>query len=134
MIGDVVHGHADVVSGTATLFQLAVETLDTPAVISLTREDVQLFSPAPNAPFEGREIVAVFDFLATVTSDHRFVSMTYGENEAILCFEGALAGRDCEWIHRLQIDGDGKIWRITDMVRPLSAILALQAAAAGRTS
>ena len=58
--------------------------------------------------------------------------MTYGENEAILCFEGALAGRDCEWIHRLQIDGDGKIWRITDMVRPLSAILALQAAA-GRT-
>ncbi len=89
--------NADVLSGTARLFQRAVETLDTSAATALMREDVQLFSPVPHAPFEGRVIVAaVFDFLATVTSDHRFVSMTYGEKEAILCFEGALAGLDCE--------------------------------------
>lgn len=98
-------------------------------------EDVQLFSPIPRTPFEGRDVVAaVFDFLATVTSAHRFVSVAHGENEAILCFDGNLAGRDCEWIHRVQIDEDGKIWRITDMVRPLSAVLALQTATGGRTS
>jgi len=125
---------ADVVRGTASLFQQAVEALDTPAAIALMREDIQLYSPVPRAPFEGRDsVAAVFDFLATVTRDHRFVSMTQGENEAILCFAGALAGRDCEWIHRVQIDEDGKIWRITDMVRPLSAVLALQTAAGGRT-
>ena len=125
---------ADVVSGTAAQFRRAVETLDTPAVVALVREDVQLFSPVPRAPFEGREVVtAVFDFLASVTSDHHFVSMAHGESEAILCFAGTLAGKDCEWIHRVEIDEDGKIWRITDMVRPLSAELALQTAAGERT-
>jgi hypothetical protein len=126
---------ADVVRQTATRFQCAVETLDTHAAVALMREDVQLYSPVPRAPFEGRDVVAaVFDFLATVTSAHHFVSVTHGENEAILWFNGALAGRDCEWIHRVQIDENGRIWRITDMVRPLSAILALQTAAGARTS
>jgi hypothetical protein len=77
---------------------------------------------------------AVFDFLATITADHRCESMTQGEGEAILCFVGTLAGKTCEWIHRVQIDEHGEIWRITDMVRPLSAVLALQTAAGGRTS
>ncbi len=126
-------GNAETMGETLTLFRRAVEALDSAAAVALMREDVQLYSPVPRAPFEGRDVVAaVFDFLATITSDHRFVSMTQGEHEAILCFEGVLAGKDCEWIHRVQIDDDGKIWRITDMVRPLSAVLALQAAAAGR--
>jgi hypothetical protein len=121
---------ADVVRRTATAFQHAIESLDTHSAVALLRHDVQLLSPVPRTPFEGVEVVtAVFDFLASVTSSHRFVSVTYGEDEAILCFEGILAGRDCEWIHRLQIDEHGKIWRITDMARPLSAVLALQAAA-----
>jgi ketosteroid isomerase-like protein len=127
--------NADVVRETATRFQHAIEALDTPAAAILMREDVQLYSPIPRAPFEGRDVVAsVFDFLATVASAPHFVSVAHGENEAILCFDGALAGRDCEWIHRVQIDEDGKIWRITDMVRPLSAVLALQTAAGGRTA
>ena len=126
---------ADVVRGTAARFQHAIEALDTPAVVALMREDVQLYSPVPRAPFEGRDVVAaVFEFLATVASVSHFISVAHGENEAILCFDGVLAGRDCEWMHRVQIDEDGKIWRITDMVRPLSAVLALQTAASGRTT
>jgi hypothetical protein len=126
---------ADVVRETATRFQHAIEALDTPGAVALMSEDVQLYSPVPRAPFEGRDVVAaVFDFLATVASAPHFVSVAHGENEAILCFDGSLAGRDCEWIHRVQIDEDGNIWRITDMVRPLSAVLALQTAASGRTT
>jgi hypothetical protein len=114
----------DVVRRTAAAFKHAVETLETPSAVALLRHDIQLLSPVPRAPFEGLEVVtAVFDFLASVTSSRRFVSVTHGEDEAILCFEGVLAGRDCEWIHRLQIDEEGKIWRITDMARPLSAVL-----------
>jgi hypothetical protein len=126
---------ADVVRETATRFQHAIEALDTPGAVALMSEDVQLYSPVPRAPFEGRDVVAaVFDFLATVASAPHFVSVAHGENEAILCFDGSLAGRDCEWIHRVQIDEDGRIWRITDMVRPLSAALALQTSASGRTT
>jgi hypothetical protein len=49
---------ADVVRGTATLFQHAIEALDTAAAVALMREDVQLYSPVPRAPFEGRDVVA----------------------------------------------------------------------------
>jgi hypothetical protein len=125
---------SDIVDKTASLFKEAVLSLNAPGVVALMREDVQLFSPVPRAPFEGRDVVsAVFEFLGTVTADHRFVSMMQGNCEAILCFAGTLAGKECEWIHWVQIDENGEIWRITDMVRPLSAVLALQAAADGRT-
>ncbi len=79
-----------VVSGTAAQFKRAVETLDTPAVIALVREDVQLFSPVPRAPFEGREVVAaVFDFLASVTSDPSSLRLDGGRRErsdSLLCW------------------------------------------------
>jgi hypothetical protein len=59
--------NSDIVDKTATLFKEAVLALDTSLAVTLMREDVQLFSPVPRAPFAGRNVVgAVFDFLATI--------------------------------------------------------------------
>jgi len=55
------------------------------------------------------------------------------DTPAVIALAGTLACKDCECIHRVEIDEDGKIWRITDMVRPLSAVLAMQTAARERT-
>jgi hypothetical protein len=124
----------ELVRSTASRFREAVEQLNAAGAVALMRDDVRLFSPVPRAPFEGRAMVALaFEFLVTIVKGHRFVSVCYGDGEAILCFEGELAGRECEWIQRIQIDEDGHIWCVTDMVRPLSAVIALKDAAASRT-
>jgi ketosteroid isomerase-like protein len=124
-------GDPEVVRTTAGQFREAVEQLDATAAVALMRDDVRLYSPVPRTPFEGREMVAViFEFLSTVVERHRFVSVSYGESEAVLCFAGEVAGRECDWMQRIQIDDDGRIWCVTDLMRPLSAVVALKEAAA----
>lgn len=118
------------IGSVAERFRVAVEVLDTEAVLDLVADDVRLFSPVPRRPFEGKEMLGVvFGFLRTVITDPVFRSVLYGEGEAVLRFEGTLAGETCEWTHHLEIGSDGVITSITDQLRPLSAVLALQAAA-----
>jgi len=128
--------HNTLIDSTTTIatvaegFRAAVETLDATTALGLMAEDVRLFSPVPRRPLEGKEtLAAVLDFLGSVTVDPVFRSVLYGEREAVLRFEGTVAGQWGEWTHHLEVGPDGLITSVTDQLRPLAAVLALQAAA-----
>jgi len=118
------------IGAVADQFRAAVEGIDAAKALDLMSDGVRLFSPVPRRPFEGKQTVGVvLDFLGSVVADPVFRSVLYGDGEAVLRFEGTLAGQPCEWTHHLEVGPDGLIVSITDQLRPLAAVLALQAAA-----
>jgi hypothetical protein len=124
---------------TADKFRKAVEADDHDAITATFAPDIRLFSPVKFVPFEGIETVsAVFSVLQRTFEDFRYVGEFSGQAEEgdsgdevgshILIFRTLVGGKQVHGMDLLQFDAEGRISTFTVMVRPMSALNALNEA------
>jgi hypothetical protein len=116
-------------------FRAAVEAHDIDAAVAVLTDDVVLNSPITFKPYVGKPTVGVV--LAAVAETFQdFVyeaelSSADGSEHALM-FRARVGDRELQGCDFLHHDSDGKVDRLTVMVRPLSAALALRDEMAAR--
>ena len=108
-------------------FRAAVEAGDIDGAIALLAPDVVFRSPIVHRPYEGAEVVGgLLRAVSEVFEDLRYVDelQSAGGDHALI-FEARVGDRRLQGMDLLHEDADGRIARLTVMVRPLSGALAL---------
>ncbi len=120
-------------------FRAAVEAGDLGALEALFAEDVRMYSPVKFRPFEGREMVlGLLGVLLRTFEDFHYVGELAGSvrtntddeeagTEALL-FRTVVDGKQVHGMDLLHFDEEGRIKEFTVMVRPQSAVQAVQQA------
>jgi hypothetical protein len=108
-------------------FRAAVEAGDHAAMVDALADDVRLHSPVAFRPFEGREAVSeLFAALLETFEDFRYTDELGGEDGVHgLVFRARVGDKELEGLDLVRLDGDGKIYDFTVMVRPASGLMAL---------
>jgi hypothetical protein len=107
-------------------FRKAVEARDLAAVTELLAPDVEFWSPVTFQPHRGRELVGfILATVATVFEDFVYVDELEHGGHTMLRFKARIGDRAAEGVDLIELDGEGRIQRLTVMVRPLSALQAL---------
>ncbi|MEF9902211.1 nuclear transport factor 2 family protein [Streptomyces sp. P9-A2] len=112
-------------------FREAVEAHDMDAAEALLAEDVVFSSPVVFKPYTGRPVTAaILHAVAEVFEDFRYAREVNDANgrDHVLVFTARVGDREVEGCDIIHVDDDGRIDRLTVMVRPLSGAQALQAA------
>jgi len=114
-------------------FAVAVLAGDEEAAIATLADDVVFSSPAVYKPYQGRErVAALLRVVATVFEDFRYVDEWRDGPTTILRFRARVGDRELEGVDILEAGGDGRVGRLTVLVRRLSGLQALAAAVAAR--
>ncbi|WP_055696304.1 nuclear transport factor 2 family protein [Streptomyces prasinopilosus] len=116
-------------------FREAVEAHDMDAAEALLAEDVVFSSPVVFKPYTGRPVTgAILHAVAEVFEDFRYVREVNDANgrDHVLVFTARVDDREVEGCDIIHVDDEGRIDRLTVMVRPLSGAQALQAAMSAR--
>jgi hypothetical protein len=107
-------------------YQTSAAAKDVQGVLAAMRDDVRLHSPTKLKPFEGKTMVGfLFAHLFEVLQDFSFTHTAVGEGRCVLFFRCQIAGREAEGCDILDFDADGQIADFSVMIRPLSALEAL---------
>jgi hypothetical protein len=107
-------------------FRTAVEAKDFASAEELFTENVVFRSPVVFKPYEGREALGlILGAVGKVFSDFRYTRHVEDGDTAMLTFEADVGDRAVEGIDILDFAGDGRIERLTVMVRPMSGMHAL---------
>ncbi len=107
-------------------FRAAVEAKDFGFAEELFTEEVVFRSPVVFKPYEGREALGVIlGAVAQVFADFRYTRHLEDGDTAMLTFEANVGDRSVEGIDILDFAGDGRIERLTVMIRPMSGMHAL---------
>lgn len=110
----------------ATAYQTAAEAKDVDAILMLMADSIRMHSPTKLKPFEGKDIVRfLFGQLMSVLEDFRFVRAESGGDNATFYFTCSISGKQAEGIDSLHFDSSGKIDDFRVMIRPLTALHAL---------
>jgi hypothetical protein len=110
-------------------FRAAIEARNLEAVAAVFDDDVVLSSPIAFKPYTGRAAAAaVIAAVMRVFEDFAYEGQLESEDgrDHALMFRASLDGKEiqgCDFLHQ---DEDGRIDRLTVMVRPLSAALTLR--------
>ena len=116
-------------------FRRAVEARDAEALVGLLAEDVVFRSPVVYRPYVGRDAVApVLRAAVEVFEDFRYVQEigTPDGTEHALVFRARVAGCELEGTDLLRTGADGTVVELADLVRPLTAVVALAEAMRAR--
>jgi hypothetical protein len=107
-------------------FRRAVEARDLAAVTMLLAPDVVFNSPVSFSSYRGRETVGfMLATVATLFEDFEYVDELEQGGHSMLRFKVRIGDRQAEGVDLIELDGEGKIAKLTVMVRPLSALTAL---------
>lgn len=126
-------------STTLDRFRTAMEKGDLAALEELLTPDIRFYSSLKYQPIEGRDMVmGVFGVFVRTLEDFRYVGSYAGSCEtsadgseaesAVLVFRTTVGGKELHGIDLLHFDGEGLIKEFTAMVRPQSAVQALEQA------
>jgi hypothetical protein len=118
-------------------FRAAIEARDIDAAVALLAEDVAFRSPVVFTPYQGRDAVEpLLRAVAQVFEDFSYVREIGSPDAAdhALVFRARVGDREIEGSDFIHMDDDGAIDKLTVMVRPLSAALALAEAMGARLS
>lgn len=108
-------------------YRQAFEAGDPESVKAALAEDIVFNSPVSIKPFVGREQAGfVLASVMQVFQGLRFVDELVGPDHVGLIFEARIGERTLQGIDYLRFDEDGLIREFTVMIRPLSAVVALQ--------
>ena len=111
---------------SATLYQSAAIAKDVDAILALMSDAIQMHSPTKLKPFEGKDIVRfLFGQLMDVLEDFHFVRAESGGDNATFYFTCVICGKQAEGIDSLHLDANGQIDDFRVMIRPLTALQAL---------
>lgn len=112
--------------GAGEDFRVAVEARDVEAMTACLAPDVQFFSPVALRPFESREVVsAVLGFVMENFDDFRYVDELGAPGRHMLRFKARVGDREVEGVDLIEEGDDGNVERLTVMLRPLSATIAM---------
>ena len=107
-------------------FRAAVEARDLDALRDTLTHDVEFFSPVAFQPFQGRDVVIeVLGNVLEVFSDFTYTDELAGDGTHALVFTATVEGKQVEGLDHLILDEQGKVTRLTVMLRPLSGVIAM---------
>jgi hypothetical protein len=107
-------------------FRAAVEAKDWDAARELLAEDVVFRSPVVFKPYEGIDaLMTILGAVSQVFVDFRYTRHVEEGHTAMLTFEANVGDRSVEGVDILDFDAEGRIERLTVMVRPMSGMHAL---------
>jgi SnoaL-like domain len=108
-------------------FRRAVEANDADAMVACLAEDVVFHSPVAFREYTGRPVVSVIlRAVLTVFEDFRYASELHGDGQTALVFHARIGDKAIQGIDLGEMNAEGKLTRLTVLVRPLSAALALR--------
>ena len=114
-------------------FAEAVLAGDHEAALDTLAEEIEFRSPAVHKPYRGRDVVApILAAVATVFENFRYTAEWRDGSTTILFFEANVGDRDLQGIDILEDGLDGKVAKLTVMIRPLSGLQAVSAAMLAR--
>jgi hypothetical protein len=114
-------------------FRAAVEQRDHEAMVAALASDVELHSPVAFRPFAGRESVAgLFTALLDTFEDFEYTDELREGDTRALIFRARVGDKHVQGLDLLRLDEDGLIREFTVMLRPLSALVAIQEAIAAK--
>ena len=107
-------------------FRAAVEARDADALVASLAEDVVFHSPVVFAPYRGRAAVGgLLRCVMRVFTEFRYTDELRSDQQTALAFTARVGDRDLEGIDLIALDDAGQVARLTVMVRPMSAAIAL---------
>ncbi|MBI1350274.1 MAG: nuclear transport factor 2 family protein [Actinomycetales bacterium] len=116
-------------------FRAAVEARDLEAVRATLADDVVFFSPVAFQPFQGSDVVTeVLGHVMDVFSDFAYTDDLAGDGTHALVFRTSVNGKQVEGLDHLVLDADGRVARLTVMLRPLSGVIAMAEAMGPRVA
>jgi SnoaL-like domain len=114
-------------------FGRAVAAGDHEAALAALADDVEFRSPAVHKPYRGRDTVApLLRAVATVFERFRYVAEWRDGGTTILFFEANVGDRELQGIDILEDADDGRVAKLTVMIRPLSGLQAVATTMASR--
>ena len=114
-------------------FGRAVLDGDHEAALATLADDVEFRSPAVYKPYRGRDTVApILRAVATVFENFRYVAEWRDGRTTILFFEANVGDRELQGIDILEDGDDGRVGKLTVMIRPLSGLQAVATTMASR--
>jgi hypothetical protein len=118
------------VADSRTPFRVAFEARDHEGVVDALAEDVVLWSPIFDVPFEGRERASdLFAVLLEVFEDLDYQAEIPGDPH-IIWLKASINGTPIEIVDLLRFDEAGKVREITVLMRPFRGIAAFMDATA----
>ena len=110
-------------------FAEAVLAGDHEAAMATLADDVEFRSPAVYKPYQGKETVSpILRMVATVFENFRYVNEWRDGATTILFFEANVGERELQGIDILEAGEDGRVAKLTVMIRPLSGLQAVSEA------
>ena len=107
-------------------FAEAVLADDFDAGLATLADDIEFRSPAVHKPYHGKETVEVIlRTVATVFENFRYTNEWRDGSTTILFFEANVGDRELQGIDILEENDDGKVAKLTVMIRPLSGLQAV---------
>ena len=114
-------------------FREAVEGKDLELLRDALRDDVVLHSPTTHRPFEGRDTVMfILGHVVEMLEDFRYTGELADGTAHMLRFEARVGDRQIEGVDLLDLDDDGKVSKLTVIMRPISGVTRFNEAMGGR--
>jgi hypothetical protein len=126
-------GAARCIQRAMKAFRRAVEARDLAALTNLLAPDVVFHSPVTFQAYRGREQVGfVLATFAQVCEDFVYVAEMETGSHSALVFKGRVGERRIDGVDLIEQDAEGRVARLTVLVRPLSGLQALAEAMRAR--
>ena len=110
-------------------FANAVLAGDHDAALATLADDVVFCSPAVYTPYHGKaQVDSILRLVATVFENFRYTAEWRDGQTTILFFEASVGDRELQGIDLLEENADGRVVRLTVMIRPLSGLQAVASA------
>jgi hypothetical protein len=107
-------------------FRAAAEAKDFEAGRDLFAENVVFRSPFVHKPYEGIDALAfLLGHVVQVFENFRYIAHIEDDDTAVLMFEAEVNGRELQGVDILKFSDDGRISKMTVMVRPMSGLAAV---------
>jgi hypothetical protein len=107
-------------------YRTALEEGDAAALWETLHPEVSFHTPAWSDPIVGRDnVMLLFAKLAEVFEDPVIVDELEGQDTRAIFFKLEVDGHPIEGADYLELDGDGRVRRITVFMRPLASLEAL---------
>jgi len=104
-------------------FRRAVESHDLDLMRDALREDVVFHSPILFRPFEGRDAALhVLSRVVEIFTDFSYSHELSDANTVCLRFHAKVGDREIEGIDFLELDDEGRIAKLTVLMRPMTAV------------
>lgn len=114
-------------------FRTAIETKDPAAIAGVLSPEVTFRSPAVHAPYSGRDtVMVILGAVLQVFEDFGYVGHLRDGDQEMLRFRARVGDRDVDGVDIVRYDDEGLVAELTVMIRPLSALQAVQQAMATR--